>query len=130
MKNIRDLLQGPAHPSEAETLRTVVQRRVAERTVVPDELPGYTARLPGDANDHPRTSDTVSNPIPGTTAIGLSRMLRAGEVPVHLERQVRAYIAQYERFAGEVLYSQRNHQEGEKRVNPNYTVTLADPFRR
>lgn len=128
--NIRDMLEGPPHPSESETLRTIVQRRVAERTVIPDELPGYAAHLPGDANDHPRASDTVSNPIPGVTALGLSRMLRAGEIPMNLERQVRAYIAQYERFTGEVLYSSRNQEEGEKQVNPAYTVTHADPFRR
>lgn len=39
----------------------------------------------------------------------LSRQLREGKIPHDREREVRAYLQQYERFAGETLYDPRNH---------------------
>jgi hypothetical protein len=52
---------------------------------------------------------SVENPIPELGPLALSRALREGEIPPEQERQVRAYLTQYERYTGESLYSSRNH---------------------
>jgi hypothetical protein len=108
-KNIRDLLVGPPHPSESVTIHTVAKETVKERTVVPDETSKFTARLPGDENDHP-LAEVGKNPFPGVSVLALSRMLRDGTMPPDKERQARAYLSQHQRLTGEVMYDRRNHE--------------------
>ena len=110
VKNIRDLLQGPAHPSEANSLRSIAREAVTERTVIPAENPSFTARMPGDSEDHPLTA-TSRNPFPGVGVQEVARRIRDGQIQdPTLERQARAYVDQFQKLEGQALYNSRNHE--------------------
>lgn len=106
--DIRDLVQG-WNPEPAPTLREVATTPVTESTVY-EELPGWSAHMPGDPEDHPR-GGAVPNPMPELGGpLTLSRALREGEIPFEKERQVRAYLAQFEKHMGQSLYNPSNHR--------------------
>lgn len=130
VKNIRDMLVGPPHPSEATTLRTVAAESPPEREVRADPTDAFTARLPGDAEDHP-LQDTGKNPFPGMSVLAISRAIREGKItdPV-LRRKADAYIDQYQRLTRQAVYSTQNHEEGEPYVSssPSNNVRPADSF--
>lgn len=109
INNIRDLLAGPPHPSESLTMYDVLADQVDERSLVPDPLAEFTARLPGDVNDHP-LAGTAQNPRPGTSVLELSRLVRDGSLTEHEERAARIYIDQYQKWTGERVYNPRNHE--------------------
>jgi hypothetical protein len=48
--------------------------------------------------------------MPGVSVAEMSRALREGAIPFEQERQVRAYLSQYQRQTGESLYDPRNHR--------------------
>lgn len=109
VESLRDLLPGDPHPAEREhTAQRVVERwrqnLVTERTVVPDPLSTWTAKMPGDDVEGHPLHGRATNPFPGINVLELARMLQAGQVPMHLERQVIAYIDQYERLDGQSVF--------------------------
>lgn len=109
MKTLRDLLAGPPHPIEVNTLQMVAYE-TRDFTPVYDRTAGFTARLPGDADDHPLSGTTPTNPFPGQSVLALSRALREGSIrDPAVERKVRAYIDQYQKLTGEVIYRGGNH---------------------
>jgi len=120
-QNIRDLLQGPPHPSEATTLRTLASETVTERTILPDENPSFTARLPGDAGSHP-LANTGQNPFPGVGIQEVARRVREGAIQdPTVERQARAYIDQFQRLDGQSIYDGRNHEFEEPEIEHTYS---------
>jgi hypothetical protein len=109
-RSLRDLIQDLPRREEPEpTLRSIAQRVVTERTQVPDDFPGFSARMPGDEDPHP-FGGGVENPMPSLSVLDMSRALREGAIPFEKEREVRAYLDQFQRRTGEVLYDPRNHQ--------------------
>lgn len=116
-QNIRDLLRGPPHPSEATTLQTLAREKtVAERTVVPDGTASFTARMPGDAGGHP-LGNTGANPFPGVGPQEVARRVREGAIrDPAVERQARAYVDQFQKLTGQAIYSGRNHEFEEPEV--------------
>lgn len=115
-RSLRDLIQDLPRQEESEpTLRTIAQSVVTERTQVPDDFPGFSARLPGDDEPHP-FGGGIENPMPGMSVLAMSRALREGAIPFEQERQVRAYIAQYQERTGEIVYNPRNHRAVDPRT--------------
>jgi hypothetical protein len=108
IRNIRDLIEDLPVSSEPEpTLTSVARSSVTERTLLPDEHPGISARMPGD-DPHPLGAG-IENPIPSLSVLELSRALREGAIPFETERKVRAYLSQYQRQSGESVYDPRFH---------------------
>jgi hypothetical protein len=106
MPTIRDLIEGWT-PPETPTLREVATTPV-EHAVYEDN-PGWSARMPGDES-HP-VGEAVTNPLPELGGpLALSRALRAGEIPFDQERQVRAYLDQFQKQTGHVLYEPKHHR--------------------
>lgn len=109
VKNIRDMLCGPPHPSEAVTLQTLAAESPAERAIIPQGPSGFTARLPGDPEeDHPLGA-RVTNPLPGTSVLELARKLREGTLDLTTEKAARNYLDMFRKMTGEVVYDPRNH---------------------
>ena len=109
MKTLRDLIPGDPHPDEAVS---TIQAALQQVEIVPevDPLAGFFTRMPGDSLEgHIKAAEIIANPVPGASPMDLSRGLREGAYAIDLERKVRAFIAQYQRFTGEVLYDSRNH---------------------
>lgn len=122
-KNLRDLLSGESHPSEREmTARRVVERWRAqaptERTLVPDPLASFTARMPGDDVESHPLHGKASNPFPGVNVLELARRLQAGQVPLDKERQAIAYIDQYERLTGDSVFGGPRRVAGSPQAAP------------
>lgn len=108
LKSIRDMFQGA--PSQPDlSLRAVATTNITERTLVPPEAPGFTARLPGDAEDHP-IGHRVSNPLPGISILELARMDREGKLDRETSRKAQAYFDLYRKMEGQAVYSARNHE--------------------
>ena len=136
LKNIRDLLVGPPHPIEANTLQMVAHETVEERTAVPDPTAGFTARLPGLVQEeHPL--DTGINPFEGENVLFVARALREGQIPPHLERQARSFIDRFQKMTGEVVYDPRMHipscpveqqYSDENTISPANGLRRADPY--
>lgn len=107
--DIRDLLEGPPHPSEGLTLRGVAAESVTEHTVYPPENPEWVAKLPGDEGQHPLAA-TGSNPFPGKSVQEVSRLIRSGTLSRDEERKARAYIDTYQKWTGEAVYNPSMHE--------------------
>lgn len=123
VKNIRDLLAGPPHPSEATTLRTLASETVTERTVIPSENAEFTARMPGDG-EHP-LARLSANPFPGVGVQEVARRVREGEIrDPAIERQARAFVDQFQRLEGQAVYNGRNHEFVEPEIEPTHSVAL------
>jgi len=77
-----------------------------------DPLEGFFARMPGDSlEDHLKSAEVIQKPIPEMSVVDMSRGLREGvfSKDLDLERKVRAYIEQWQRFNGAVLYDPSCH---------------------
>jgi hypothetical protein len=130
-KNIRDMLAGPAHPSESVTLQTLAAERIEEGGgPEPDLMASFFARMPGDPATHPKGLTMPENPRPDLGIMALSRALHAGLLtdPIE-EKQARAYIKLFEDMSGDKLYEGRNHEPA-CQVEQEYTDVENDELRR
>jgi len=115
VKTLRDLLVGPPHPSETATLRGVARDTAQEAQVGPSAEqhdPGNTfvAKMPGDDGTTHPFWETCRNPFPGQGVQEISRALREGRITdPALQRRAHAYLDQYQKLTGEMVYSTRNH---------------------
>jgi len=100
MASIRDLLEGPAHPSEGQTLRDAAKGST-EWVDYLDPLANFTARLPGDDPSNHPLACTAQNPIPGKSVLDLLRLIRAGALDADTERKARIYVDQHYKFSGD-----------------------------
>ena len=107
IKTIRDLVEGWSSSHVTDRALVEVARDVPNGAV--EEHVGVSARMPGDSDPHP-LGGGVANPMPGMSALALSRALRAGEIPFDQERRVRVYLDQYQKQSGELLYNPSHHQ--------------------
>lgn len=94
----------------------------------------FVAKMPGDEGTHP-LAETGRNPFPGWSVLAISRALRDGRIAdPTLERKARAYLSQYQRLTGEVIYDPRKHvpeHPTEQQYADESTVSplrCADPF--
>ncbi len=107
VKNIRDLLAGPPHPDEANNLQALAKPHEYES--FPAVNAEWKARMPGDDLESAPLYQNSVNPFPGLGVQAMSRLLREGKLPPEKERSVRAYLDQYRKLTGEVLYDPRMH---------------------
>lgn len=136
VQNIRDLLVGPAHPLEANTLQMVAYED-PEHSVEPDPLFGFTARLPGDeVADHPLRGEP--NPLEGENVLFLARALNEGTLDPAHEKFARILIDRYQKMTGETVYASRNHipdhpveqqYADEDTISPANGLRRADPYK-
>ena len=130
VKSIRDLFSG-GHDTNP-TLRDHANDRVSEdeRYVLPPEAPLFTARMPGDPDDHPLLESQRNNPFYGISPQKVSKLLQEGMIAPEQERQARAWVDQYQKLTGETLYNGRNHNFEEPEVTGENKCGLrrADPW--
>jgi len=130
VKSIRDLFSGGQDNNP--TLRDHASDRVTEqdRYVLPPQAPLFTARMPGDPDNHPLLDSQRSNPFYGISPQQVSTLLNAGMIQPEQERQARAWIDQYQKLTGEKLYDGRNHNFEEPEVTGENKCGLrrADPY--
>lgn len=125
--NIRDFLEGPPHPSESVTLRTLVANNPPVVDPNEGEVPGLIALLPGDEEVHP-LAGVGGNPLPGLSPQDLQRLLNANLLPPEHIKAVREYLRVFQKLEGQTLYDPRNdprNVESFKWVNPKYTYSLS-----
>ena len=130
VKSIRDLFSGGQDTNP--TLRDHANDRVSEdeRYVLPPEAPLFTARMPGDPDDHPLLEPQRNNPFYGISPQKVSKLLQEGMIAPEQERQARAWVDQYQKLTGETLYNGRNHNFEEPEVTGENKCGLrrADPW--
>ena len=116
VKSIRDLFSGGQDTNP--TLRDHANDRVTEeeRYVLPPQNPLFTARMPGDPDDHPLLESQRNNPFYGISPQKVSALLQAGRINPDQEHQARAWVDQYQKLTGETLYNGRNHNFEEPEV--------------
>ena len=138
-KTLRDLVEG-YNPEPTPTLR---DHAAGYHTYYDPQGKSTYAHMPGDnveswdefeldlavspATQQRVVGGAIKNPIPELGPLGLSRALREGTIPPQHERQVRAYLAQYERYTGDTLYNPRHHNVPEDEITGG-PVHHADPY--
>lgn len=100
MKEIRDLAIDDRAKDPRETVSSVVARWRAGAdfpALVPELLPEWTARLPGDDPNHPLTNK-AANPYPGIGPQALMRALRNDTLPQNMRQAVFLYLDQWKKL--------------------------------
>ena len=126
VRKVRDLFVGGVDTNP--TLQDLAASKVIEREMFPPENPLMTARLPGDADDHPMLEAQRNNPFYGTSPLKVSRLLRAGKIPANLQRQAQSWIDQFQKLEGQAVYNGSNQEFVEPEVTGTSGLRRADPW--
>lgn len=130
VRNIRDLFVGGRDTNP--TLRDHANDRVLEdeRFALPPENPEWTARMPGDPENHPFQVAQENNPFCGMNPQRVSKVLQSGKLSPELEKKARAWIDQYQKLTGETVHNGRNHDFVEPEITGSNSCGLqrADPW--
>lgn len=97
---MRDLVLSDRSKDPRETVSNVVARWRAGTdfpALVPELLPEWTARLPGDDPRHPLTNK-AANPYPGIGPQALMRALRNDTLPQNMRQAVFLYLDQWKKL--------------------------------
>lgn len=123
---MRDLFSGGVDTNP--TIQDVAASQFVEPDMLPPENPLFTARLPGDADDHPLLEPQKNNPFYGISPLEVSRLLRAGKIPPELHRQANSWIDQYQKLEGQAVYNSRNQEFVEPELTGCSGLRRADPW--